>query len=41
MSTILFASTVHGVAARELIKDSDELRRLEGSAPLLLQQEVQ
>ncbi|KAL7479988.1 hypothetical protein ACHAW6_005701 [Cyclotella cf. meneghiniana] len=41
MSTILFASTVHGVAARDLIKDSDELRRLEGSTPLLLLQEGQ
>eukprot|EP00804_Cyclotella_cryptica_P019591 CCRYP_014343-RA/>CCRYP_014343-RA protein AED:0.26 eAED:0.26 QI:126/0.5/0.66/1/1/1/3/176/970 len=39
LSTILFASTVHGVAARELIKNTDELHRLEGSTPLLLQQE--
>jgi len=36
-STLLLASTVHGVPARELIGDRDELQRLEDSLPLLLQ----
>ena len=39
MSTLLFASTVHGVPARDLIRDGEELRRLEGSVPLLLQEQ--
>lgn len=38
MSTLLFASTVHGVPARDLVRDGEELRRLEGSVPLLLQE---
>lgn len=36
-STLLLASTVHGVPARELIGDAAELQRLQGSMPLLLQ----
>jgi hypothetical protein len=40
-STLLFASTIHGVPARNLIKDSHDLERLEGSMPLLLQQQQQ
>ena len=36
-STLLLASAVHGVPARELIGDANELQRLEGSLPLLLQ----
>lgn len=39
ISTLLFASTIHGVPARQLIKDESELNRLEGSLPLLLKQE--
>eukprot|EP00573_Skeletonema_grethae_P000604 CAMPEP_0201685608 /NCGR_PEP_ID=MMETSP0578-20130828/318_1 /ASSEMBLY_ACC=CAM_ASM_000663 /TAXON_ID=267565 /ORGANISM="Skeletonema grethea, Strain CCMP 1804" /LENGTH=975 /DNA_ID=CAMNT_0048169541 /DNA_START=77 /DNA_END=3004 /DNA_ORIENTATION=- len=35
-STLLFASAIHGVDARELIKDESELNRLEGENPLLL-----
>jgi len=35
-STLLFASAIHGVDARDLIKDESELRRLEGQNPLLL-----
>jgi hypothetical protein len=35
MSTLLFASTMHGVPARALIKDNEELLRLEGSLSLL------
>ena len=41
MSTILFVSTIYGTPWRELIKDSEELKRLEGSVPLLLQQHGQ
>lgn len=40
-STLLFASTIHGVPARNLINDSHDLERLEGSMPLLLQQQQQ
>lgn len=36
-STLLLASAVHGVPARELIGDANDLQRLEGSLPLLLQ----
>ena len=36
-STLLFASAIHGVQARDLIKDESELSRLEGQNPLLLQ----
>ena len=39
MSTLLFASAIHNCSARELIKDDEELRRLESSMPLLLQHE--
>ncbi|KAL7501535.1 hypothetical protein ACHAWT_009804 [Skeletonema menzelii] len=35
-STLLFASAIHGVGARDLIKDQFELNRLEGQNPLLL-----
>lgn len=35
-STLLIASAVHGVPARELVADVGELQRLEGSMPLLL-----
>jgi hypothetical protein len=35
-STLLLASTVHGVPARELIGDVSELQRLEEALPLLL-----
>jgi hypothetical protein len=35
-STLILASAVHGVPARELIGDADELQRLEGLLPLLL-----
>jgi hypothetical protein len=35
-STLLFASAIHGVNARDLIKDEAELNRLEGLNPLLL-----
>ena len=38
-STLLLASTVHGVPARELIGNASELQRLERSMPLLLQSE--
>ena len=37
-STLLFASVVHGVPVRELIKDANELQRLEEALPLLLKQ---
>merc|ERR1712013_506235 len=37
-STLLLASAVHGLPARDLIKDSSELQRLEGTLPLLLKQ---
>ena len=37
-STLLFASAIHGVEARDLIKDESELSRLEGQNPLLLLQ---
>ena len=37
-STLLFASAIHGVEARDLIKDESELNRLEGQNPLLLLQ---
>ena len=36
-STLLLASAVHGVPARELIADSSELQRLERALPLLLE----
>ena len=36
-STLILASAVHGVPARELIGDADELQRLEGLLPSLLQ----
>ncbi len=36
-STLILASAVHGVPARELIDDADEVQRLEGLLPLLLQ----
>jgi hypothetical protein len=36
-STLLFASSIHGVEARDLIKDDSERRRLERQNPLLLQ----
>lgn len=36
-STLLLASAVHGVPARELIADSNELQRLEVALPLLLE----
>ncbi len=36
-STLLLASAMHGVPARELIRDAGELQRLEGAMPLLLQ----
>ena len=35
-STLLLGSAVHGVPARELVKDVTELQRLEGTLPLLL-----
>mmetsp|Transcript_12944 Transcript_12944/g.19979 ORF Transcript_12944/g.19979 Transcript_12944/m.19979 type:complete len:956 (-) Transcript_12944:102-2969(-) len=35
-STLLFASAIHGVDARDLIKDKSELNRLKGENPLLL-----
>jgi len=35
-STLLFASAIHGVDARDLVKDEAELNRLEGLNPLLL-----
>ena len=35
-STLVLASAVHGVPARELIGDADELKRLKGLLPLLL-----
>ena len=38
-STLLLASAVHGLPPRELIRDVGELQRLEGSLPLLLQDE--
>ena len=38
-STLLLASAVHGLPPRELIWDVGELQRLEGSLPLLLQDE--
>merc|ERR1712157_689431 len=37
-STLLLASAVHGLPARDLIKDASELQRLEGTLPLLLKQ---
>jgi hypothetical protein len=37
-STLLFASAIHGVEARDLIKDEKELSRLEGQNPMLLLQ---
>ena len=36
-STVLLASAVHVVPARELIRDINELQRLERALPLLLQ----
>eukprot|EP00581_Thalassiosira_minuscula_P032482 CAMPEP_0183784576 /NCGR_PEP_ID=MMETSP0739-20130205/66049_1 /TAXON_ID=385413 /ORGANISM="Thalassiosira miniscula, Strain CCMP1093" /LENGTH=996 /DNA_ID=CAMNT_0026028547 /DNA_START=118 /DNA_END=3109 /DNA_ORIENTATION=+ len=35
-STLLLASAMHGVPARELIRDNAELQRLEGAMPLLM-----
>lgn len=35
-STLLLASAMHGVPARELIKGSNDLQRLEGAMPLLM-----
>ena len=37
-STLLFAAAIHGVEARDLIKDESELSRLEGQNPMLLLQ---
>jgi len=39
LSTLLLASAIHGVPAREMIKDDGELLRLKGSFPLLLKDE--
>eukprot|EP00985_Skeletonema_marinoi_P009972 scaffold4696_cov154-Skeletonema_marinoi.AAC.1 len=39
-STLLFALAIHGVDARDLIKDESELSRLEGQNPLLLKDSV-
>ncbi|KAK1744334.1 hypothetical protein QTG54_004867 [Skeletonema marinoi] len=39
-STLLFASAIHGVDARDVIKDESELSRLEGQNPLLLKDSV-
>eukprot|EP01082_Thalassiosira_pseudonana_P012433 g11301.t1 g11301 contig5:555219-557969(+) len=39
MSTLLFASAICGVPARQLVKDASELRRLEEAMPLLLREE--
>merc|ERR1712013_191835 len=40
-STLLLASAVHGLPARDLIKDGSELQRLEGTLPKLLKQEAE
>ena len=37
LSTLILASSIHGVPARELVGDANELERLETALPLLLQ----
>lgn len=39
-STLILASAIHGMPARELITDVSELQRLEGALPLLLLDET-